>query len=73
MDSTGAKVLEVQIMGTPKVRLFISNCFALLLALSVAQQPIRGQLKAFTIQDRTLGFQDLHFLNFVSCMFSYNF
>ena len=27
----------------------------------------------FTIQNRTLGFQDLYFLNFVTCMFSYIF
>ena len=29
----------------------------------VAQQPIRWQLKTITIQSRTLGFQDLYFLN----------
>ena len=37
------------------------------MALSVAQQPIKGQLKTITIQSRTLRFQDLYFLNFVKC------
>jgi len=40
---------------------------ALLLAPSVAQQLVRGQFKTITIQSRTLGFQDLYFLNFVTC------
>ena len=48
----------------------LSNGFDIkwILALSVAQRPISGQLKTITIQSRSLGFQDLYFLNFVTCI-----
>ena len=38
------------------------------MALSVAKQPIRRQLKTITIQNWALGFQDLYFLNIVTCI-----
>jgi hypothetical protein len=42
---TGKKSFRSTNPETPKDRLFISNCFEL---PSVAQQPIRGQLKTIT-------------------------